>query len=602
MKKAFFYIILILLFFNCAENTVGQIFKEAVYSEKAYLHSDRLIYIAGEDLFFNFYLMNGSGKPDVRSRYAYLILRNEESRAISEICLNLKNSMASGSIYLPDTLTTGSYQIVSFTNFMRNKGEETFCSNEILIVNRFDKDLNKLKLNGVVNQQRTFVDSTLIADKVKASLLLIPEKTKYVQRQKVRVGIKGVNISSVAHISISVHEKTPISGMDFFAPVPLGDTSKDSSSFVHLDEQFDLQTFQNSLRKVSVSKKEESHCLYYVETNGVILQGMVINSDNQQGIANATVFLSTPDTIANLQFTKTDNFGVFRFLIKQNYNGKSIFLRCMDYPKASIVLDDKFSLKSTFKPSKYVMNPRLLPYILKCQNIVNIQKTYQIKLSKEVSNQVASNKIPSRVYPPKVNTIVPSDFVDLPDFFEVSHEIIQSLKIRNKHETYTANMLNEKAHEFFDSPPLIFLDGVPIENIGQIITLGSDKIKKIETVSSERYFGGMFFKGILAVFSKNMEINNVHWASSYRSIQTITSNPVTFFYRPGFLNTDINNQHKPDFSQLLYWEALTVQVNEKKYIEFSASDDIGEFDIEANGILSDGTPVSAKAAIKIVPN
>jgi hypothetical protein len=445
----------------------------------------------------------------------------------------------------------------------------------------------------VVNQQRTFVDSTSIADSVKTSLLLTSEKTKYVQREKVRIGIRGINISSVAHLSISVHEKVPISGMDFFTPVPRGDTSKDSSSFVHLDEQFDLQMFKNSLRK--------AHCLYYLETNGVILQGMVLNSDNQQGIANATVFLSTPDTIANLQFTKTDSSGVFRFLIDQYYNGKSIFLRCVDYPKASIALDDKFSLKSAFKPGKYVMNPRLIPYILKCQNIVNIQKTYQTKLKKEIP-QVTSNKIPSRVYPPKVNTIVPSDFVDLPNFFEVSHEIIQSLKIRNKHETYTANMLNEKAHEFFDSPPLIFLDGVPIENIGQIITLGSDKIKKIETVSSERYFGGMFFKGILAVFSKNMEINNVHWAYSYRSIQTITSNPVTFFYRPGFLNTDINNQHKPDFSQLLYWEALTVQANEKKYIEFSASDDIGEFDIEANGILSDGTPVSAKAAIKIVPN
>jgi hypothetical protein len=56
---------------------------------------------------------------------------------------------------------------------------------------------------------------------------------------------------------------------------------------------------------------------------------------------------------------------------------------------------------------------------------------------------------------------------------------------------------------------MIFLDGVPVENISQIISLGTEKINKIEVIPTQRYSGNLCFSGILAVFTKRMEINNI---------------------------------------------------------------------------------------------
>ena len=141
MNKIFGYLILIQLFLVCA----GAFGQNTLSCESIDLQTDREVYIAGEDLFFNCFcyqpIINKSVKD---SKFAYLVLRNENNTIISGSCFKLENNMFSGSINLPDTLSTGRYQLVSYTNSMRNFGENTFYKKEILVANRFDKDLFRL--------------------------------------------------------------------------------------------------------------------------------------------------------------------------------------------------------------------------------------------------------------------------------------------------------------------------------------------------------------------------------------------------------------------------------------------------------------------------
>src|SRR5664279_393408 len=127
---------ILLLFAFCNSPTVAQDKSESSNPERVYLCSDRNIYLAGDNLFYAVYLRGGTSQL---SRYAYLVLRDRNNLAVARERVDLKNQMAYGNLFLPDTLPTDIYQIVCYTNYMRNEGEDSFFTKEILVANRFSK-------------------------------------------------------------------------------------------------------------------------------------------------------------------------------------------------------------------------------------------------------------------------------------------------------------------------------------------------------------------------------------------------------------------------------------------------------------------------------
>lgn len=114
-------------------------------NEIIFLQTDRDIYIAGEHLFFSAELIPCPHSDEPLSEIAYLALRNR-NQVIESVSLSLDQNRFSGSLYLPDTLSTGYFELIGFTNWMRNYDESCFFKTTILVVNRFDNALDFLKV------------------------------------------------------------------------------------------------------------------------------------------------------------------------------------------------------------------------------------------------------------------------------------------------------------------------------------------------------------------------------------------------------------------------------------------------------------------------
>ncbi len=185
-------------------------------NEKVFVHTDRDIYVAGENIFFKLYILDAqTNKLSEISSIAYLVLQNKSGILIASLKLKAENGLAYGNIPLPDSLESGTYGIYAYTNCMRNTDEASFLIKEVFVANRFDKDLDAIHtFKGSV-----FRDSVTEEGKpnTKTACLFSTDKTVYQRREKVilSVAMNSQILNDSARLSVSVSEDVPLMSMDY---------------------------------------------------------------------------------------------------------------------------------------------------------------------------------------------------------------------------------------------------------------------------------------------------------------------------------------------------------------------------------------------------
>jgi hypothetical protein len=119
-------------------------YTESVPREEIYVHSDRNSYVSGENLWFNIYLIDRQSlKPSSLSKIAYFELLNSENRPVAQKKILLAGGFGPGQIVLPDTLSSGTYTIRAYTNWMKNFLPVNCFSKDIQIYNAFSSRKSK---------------------------------------------------------------------------------------------------------------------------------------------------------------------------------------------------------------------------------------------------------------------------------------------------------------------------------------------------------------------------------------------------------------------------------------------------------------------------
>jgi hypothetical protein len=550
-------------------------------SERVYLHTDRNIYLAGDNLFYALYLQGNSNRM---SKFAYILLRDSHNAIITTARLEIVKEKAFGNLSLADTLTSGIYQIVCFTNRMRNAGEETFFTKEIVVANRFDEELNTIKNTFSASLSGHPTVKTVEADPGIGKLIIHLDRQNYLPREKISFSVESANVpdNTVLKLSISIREMVP--------DLPAETTVSDY--------------FGNAGTGTC-----DAPGPYYQEAEGPVLQGKIIPArepdtspsvmdrtvENSQNLF--TVMVSTPDSLANMQYTTTDSTGAFAFLLNRYYDGKELIIRLKNPGNQIIQTDNRFVLSTPFQPSGYFNVHSLGPYLLRCQSIARVNRTYtKTQPIQAVRVFLPARTIP-RIYYKPYYVVHPADFLELPDFVEISRELIPAFKVRKEGDHYISNEINLQDQLYFDGEPSIFLDGVPIDDVNEIISLGSRQISRIETLPVTRYYRDMSFSGILAVFTRDHFINSIRFNTPSIRYPAQASSPFT---KPDLFESNNDNPHIPDMRQLLLWiPDVELKKNEKREIVFYASDLRGKFSINIQGITAEGDPVSASAIINI---
>jgi hypothetical protein len=239
---------------------------------------------------------------------------------------------------------------------------------EIVIANRFDEKLNPFTELVSEAESDPSAEEYSGIPRNNENLIIHLEKLVFKPREKITFWFESKDISGnpISRLSVSVSE--------IVRGIPVEPSILDYFSIKK----------ENSVR----IETESRECIFMPEFNGTILQGKVtalpntakktgiFDSNSPNTINNYTVLLSTSDSIANLQYSRTDSLGSFGFNLDACYDGREIIIRLKEKADATIRLDDKTGLVQPFIPSHKYNVQGIREYLIRSGKIVQVQRYY----------------------------------------------------------------------------------------------------------------------------------------------------------------------------------------------------------------------------------
>lgn len=523
-------ILIILLFFTIVVTVKAQ------EKESLSLFTDRDLYVSGENLLFKIFAPAGE-----QSGIVHVDLINRGGKKIEGIIVELIDHQADGFIDLSDSLSSGCYLVRAST--IQNK---TVTFKELYISNRF---------TGLPESNADLFPSEVIPINVTQLQTIqvsgVEKQYKPGEKGKAILQLPAELISAIeGNLSVSIANETP------------GFTSR---TFLRDSEP----------KSGQVILKE-----------GIILEGLVTDLKTAEPFKNAVVYLSIPDSIPGFQYFITGEDGRFYFKIGKYYGKIPVVIQCFALGKPRLL---KITLTDTNNPASIMpvferqsFSPELRNRVEKNTDVVTFRKIFnQQEITSHPSQGIKTEGYPFYGIPTRIAD--PQQFIDLPDFSEISRELLPGVKFRTYNRIPTLQVFNFPQQMYFNEQPLLLLDGIPIRDLTIIKDMGSKDIDKIEVCQSERFYGDLIFPGVVAIYTSRDDYTRVPESDDLIKLNLDVIQPGVTLNAPS--EKRLNN---PDLRQVLLW-IPSVKPEPSITLDFQASDILGSYKLILTGKNRNGS-------------
>jgi hypothetical protein len=193
------------------------------------------------------------------------------------------------------------------------------------------------------------------------------------------------------------------------------------------------------------------------------------------------------------------------------------------------------------------------------------------------------------------------DYTRFTSMEEVMREYVREVKVRNSKGDFAFFVQSDQANElFFESAPLVMVDGVPIADMNTIIRFDPLKFSKMEIVTKRHVLGDSLLNGIISYSTYKGDLSGFPldrnaYILDYEGLQLHRE-----FYSPVYETRDQGASRIPDLRNLLYWSPEIVTGRQgRQQISFYTSDVAGQYAVILQGITADGRAVSVRTAFTV---
>ncbi len=545
-------------------------------AEKMYLHTDKTVYITGEILWFAAYNVDAwSKKPADLSKIAYIELISPEARPALQAKISLTKGLGEGSMLLPLSLTTGSYRLRAYTQWMRNRPAKSFFETELVVIN----PLKTLPADGggySPEIKPAFGPQTDPSSHIRAKLAISTssDRDAYEARSEVSVSVSlsGDNATGTpAHVSLSVFR------IDSLQPPPVNDINTSFS-----------ESFSPGNNNRVNAQAATAH--FPPEFAGHLVQGRVTRKRDGSPAADVLVCVAAQGKPFRFAGANTGPDGIFRVDLP-DFSGYQELLLETENQKDSDFRTEVFSPFDETIPASPARAWHLRPGQEEDLRFHSLAAQVQDAYRLEEMNQFTMKQDPDSTpfYGKADQEFLLDDYTRFNSMEEVMREYVSGLTVKKIRRNFHFRLLDLPRKEFFSGDPLILVDGVPVIQGDQVMAIDPLKIRKIDVVTRKWYLGGMESQGILSLSSYTGNLEGFEYDSSFLALDYEGLQQRRNFFAPRYRTSDQASPRMPDFRTVLFWKPdLTIQPGSPGLIHFYTSDRKGKYMVRVEGIDESG--------------
>lgn len=528
--------------------------------------------LTGERLHYKVCILLESGKASSLSKISYVSLRTEQDSVIFDHKLKLQKGSAYGSFFIPTTLKTGKYRLLSYTNFSLNNLENAIAQRMLNIINPFVKpqttpQKDSTRTTEVLSSRDVAISLT---DQFGANgLSIITDKTFYNKREKISIEIENPNEKfGFGNYVLSVRKVDPV------------------------------EIRNPSLLKNSVEIEKES-IFYIPELRGELISGKVVTADSNMPVGNKVVALSIPGENYIFRSAKTNADGRFFIAIDEPYETTNSIIQINETNRKlyNVVLDKKgsnFQEKVGFPVLK--LDSNLREWLE--------ERSVQLQIENTYFKQDSITSVQDYVQPFYGNLgteFVLDDYTRFPSMEETFVEVITLARIRKKDGRNSFEVFDPfnpyKTGPFSSLAPLLILDGIFVDNPDDIFAYSANELNSIKVFPNAYRYGPKVYRGIIDFKTKGESYKprlDGPYIKEFKLVMPFTDNE--------YATPDHSNElykRLPDYRTQLYWKPNILLASKKLSMSFYASDVIGKYKVTLEGFTNNGEYVSIQKWIMV---
>ncbi len=540
------------------------------------VHLSQTSLFPGEVMAFKIYCTNPLFPALELSRIAFIELVNDLNVPVLRKKILLEYGEGEGEFVLPGDIGSGIYTVLSYTNWMKNFGEETFDRQPVLIVNP-DRSLAQYADTSNRNHNNCPPPGT---NGISGSgLELTPDKEQYSTREQVNLKVK---LNS---------EEGQTGGGSFSVSV----CYTEPAFFRGHSEKSSIASTASTASKMKTDEIE-----YLPDYGGIRLTGKLEDASGQ-ALMNSMVILSEPGPGTKVNSAQSDREGNFHFLIPPQEGEKDLVFT-LPGPDAFIKLEEPFwnGFRAPPVQAELCLDENAISFLKEKFLHYRLGQKFNQSDFTMVEQTERSASDSSSFYSSYSRLLKMDDYIILDSLTEYFYELVPSVRFVQSRGIFDIRVSDPLSGVPYQEKPGVFLDGVLYSDYGQIAHIPVRKIEKIAVISEVYYYGNFSFGGIVDLHTVDSDFNAVQLLPEMiRMIYPLASLP-----EMRFKNTDYSLSRTldriPDFRHLICWEPnFIVGASGENSIQFYTGDLMGDFTIMVRGISPEGKLIQSETKIKV---
>ncbi|MBR1488620.1 MAG: hypothetical protein IJ603_07040 [Bacteroidales bacterium] len=536
--------------------------------ERVYVSTDREVYVAGDAVWMSAYCVDAvSGRLSTFSKTAYVEIHSP-SGMVQTAKLALDGGRGAGRLTLPNTLPTGNYRLLAYTQL--GASEEGFDpqtgARTLSVFNTFSTE----RLPDAVT---VAAEPPQAAGLPQAGPLEVRTAGAASPRGTTRISVTN-NGSSTIRFNLGVRHEDGI-------PAPQGQRIGD---------------FVGGLKHLPAPRGFREG--FHPEYEGEIIRARVSGTDEAglREVSQKFAFISAPGSGENIYTESIGTDGQTAFYTSNIYGDHEMFLEIEGVDRERVC---HLELVSPFLD----LQPGDIPALTLSPSYAKALETrsFGMQLEKIFDADTLYEALPLREHlvldRQKCIRYNLDDYTRFPVMEELFVEFIPEMRTRRvdgvqQIQVRVSDMLNN--YYFPAGAALVLLDGVPVLDHAKILAYDPLLVKRIDIYPDSYLFGIRGFSGIVNFVTYKGTLPSMQFEDNVRIVD-YQGCSLPLAYTCAGVGRDY-----PDFRQTLYWHPLlTLGPGETLEVECKTPAYGGRFEAVAEGLTEAGAAVAAHATLSV---